>query len=111
MKPCIFVAEIMKIELVLIRIQLFEFSHFRQLLAARFAFRLYFVFVVCRCFIWRTKTGLRARVGRPQTSSSPPVVFIAGRPKAALLFWFFGDFRCGALLFMVIHVIYKYKNK
>ena len=33
------------------------------------------------------------------------------RPKAALLFWFFGDFRCGALLFMVIHVIYKYKNK
>ena len=54
---------------------------------------------------------LRASVGRPQTSSSPPVIFIAGRPKAALLFWFFGDFRCGALLFMVIHVIYKYKNK
>ena len=41
---------------------------------------------------------------------APPVIFIAGRPKAALLFWFFGDFRCGALLFMVIHVIYKYKN-
>ena len=37
--------------------------------------------------------------------------FIAGRPKAALLFWFFCDFRCGALLFMVIHVIYKYKNR
>ena len=44
-------------------------------------------------------------------SSSPPVIFIAGRPKAALLFWFFGDFRCGALLFMVIDVIYKYKNR
>ena len=58
-----------------------------------------------------SKTEARARVGRPQTSSSPPVIFIAGRPKAALLFWFFGDFRCGALLFMVIHVIYKYKNK
>ena len=57
------------------------------------------------------KAELRARVGRPQTSSSPPVIFIAGRPKAALLFWFFGDFRCGALLFMVIHVICKYKNK
>ena len=54
---------------------------------------------------------LRARVGRPQTSWSPPIIFIAGRPKAALLFWFFGDFRCGALLFMVIHVIYKYKNR
>ena len=37
--------------------------------------------------------------------------FIAGRPNAAFLFWFFGDFRCGALLFMVIHVIYKYKNR
>ena len=23
-----------------------------------------------------------------------PLVFIAGRPKAALLVWFFGDFRC-----------------
>ena len=56
-------------------------------------------------------TELRARVGRPQTSSSPPVIFIAGRPKAALLFWFFGDFRCGALVFMVIFVIYKYKNR
>ena len=48
---------------------------------------------------------------RPQSSLSPPVIFIAGRPKAALLLWFFGDFRCGALLFVVIHVIYKYKNR
>ena len=31
--------------------------------------------------------------------------FIAGRPKSAFLFWFFRDFRCGALLFMVILVI------
>ena len=38
----------------------------------------------------------------------PPVVFVAGRPGAALLFWFFGDFGCGALLFMVIHVICRY---
>ena len=49
------------------------------------------------------------RMDFTQTSSSPPVIFIAGRPKTTLLFWFFGDFRCGALLFMVIHVIYKYK--
>ena len=60
--------------------------------------------------VWGTKAELRARVGRPQTSWNPPVIFIAGRPKAALLFWFFCDFRCGALLFMVIDVIYKYKN-
>ena len=44
-----------------------------------------------------------------QTSWSPPVIFIAGRPKAALLFWFFGDFRCGALLFMVIHLYINIK--
>ena len=33
--------------------------------------------------------------------------FIADRPKAALLFWFFGGFRCGVSLFIVILVIYK----
>ena len=33
-----------------------------------------------------------------------------GRPKAALLFWFLGDFRCGVPLFIVIHVIYNYKK-
>ena len=40
-----------------------------------------------------------------------PSKFIAGRPKAALLFWFFGDFRCDVPLFIVILVIYKYKNR
>ena len=40
-----------------------------------------------------------------------PSIFIAGRPKAALLFWFFGDFRCGVPLFVVVLVIYKYKNR
>ena len=60
-------------------------------------------------------TVMRSSSGQPQTSSSPPppppVIFIAGRPKAALLFWFFGDFRCGALLFILIYVRYKYKNR
>ena len=60
--------------------------------------------------VWGARAELGARVGRPQAGCGPLVVFIAGRPKVALLFWFFGDFRCGALLFMVIHVIYKYKN-
>ena len=36
---------------------------------------------------------------------------MAGRPKAALLFGFFGDFRCGVSLFIVIRVIYKYINR
>ena len=30
-----------------------------------------------------------------KSSAEPPSNFVAGRPKAALLFWFFGDFRCG----------------
>ena len=29
------------------------------------------------------------------------ILVIAGRPKAALLFWFFGDSRCGALLLLL----------
>ena len=37
--------------------------------------------------------------------------FIAGRPKMALLFWFFGGFRCGVPLFIVMLVIYLYKNR
>ena len=35
-----------------------------------------------------------------------PSNFIEGRPKAALLFWLFVDFRCGVLLFFVILVMY-----
>ena len=41
----------------------------------------------------------------------PPSNCIVGRPKAALLFWFFSDFRCGVPVFIVILVIYKYKNR
>ena len=36
----------------------------------------------------------------------PPSNFIAGRPKAALLFWFFGGFRRVVPLFIVMLVIY-----
>ena len=35
--------------------------------------------------------------------------FIAGRPKAALLFWFFGGFSCDVWLCFVILV--RYKNR
>ena len=46
-----------------------------------------------------------------RTLVEAPSNFIAGRSKAALLFWFFGDFRCGMLFFMVILVVCKYKNR
>ena len=39
----------------------------------------------------------------------PPSNCIAVRPKVALLFWFFGDFRCGVSLFIVIRLIFKYR--
>ena len=35
-----------------------------------------------------------------------PGGFVAGRPRAALLFWFFGGFGCGVPLFIVMLVIY-----
>ena len=36
----------------------------------------------------------------------PPSNFIAGRPKAALLFWFFDGRRCGVPLFIIMPVLY-----
>ena len=46
---------------------------------------------------------LVARVGRSQTGSSAPTpIFIAGRPKAALLFWLFGGFRRGFLIVLFL---------
>ena len=48
----------------------------------------------------------RGLVDRKLVQAPPPSNFIAGRPKAALLFWFFGGFRCGVPLFIVIFVIY-----
>ena len=38
-------------------------------------------------------------------------MFIAGRPGAALLFWFFGGFGCDALLFVVVRVVYECGNR
>ena len=49
--------------------------------------------------------------GLVEASPPPPSNFIADRSKAALLFWFFGGFRCGVPLFIVILVINKYKNR
>ena len=73
-----------------------------------------FVFLFRSCFSGEPKQKQgRGLVDHKlvQAPPPPPVIFIAGRPKAALLLWFFGDFRCGALLFVVINVIYKYKNR
>ena len=72
--------------------------------AARFAFCLCFirfVFVVRSCFSGELKQNQgRVLVDRKQVQA--PSFYITGRPKAALLFWFFGDLRCGVLLFIVI---------
>ena len=79
--------------------------------AARFAF--------CSCFIRfvfvlsgepKQNQG-RGLVDRKLVQAPHPSKFIAGRPKAALLFWFFGGLTFGVPLFIVILVIYKYKNR
>ena len=58
-----------------------------------------------------TKAELRTRVGRRELVEAPPPppppqYFFAGRFKAIFLFWFFGDFRCGVLLFILILDLY-----
>ena len=40
-----------------------------------------------------------------------PSGFVAGRPGAALLFWFFGGFGCGVPLLIAILVVRWYKNR
>ena len=75
-----------------------------------FLFVLCFIFVVRSCFVCEPKQNQgRGLVGRKLVQA--PNNFIAGRPKAALLFWLFSDLRCGVPLFSVILVIYKYKNR
>ena len=49
--------------------------------------------------MWNRKISL-------EKSEFKQTQFIAGRPKAALLFWLFSDLRCGVPLFIVILVIY-----
>ena len=51
----------------------------------------------------------RGLVDRKLVKAPTPSNFIAGRPKTALLFWFFGRFGCGVPLFIVILVIYENK--
>ena len=79
--------------------------------AAHFAFRFVLYSFCFFLFVVFVSGEPGQKQGRGLVEFKPPVIFIAGTPKAALLLWFFGDFRCGALLFVVIHVIYKYKNR
>ena len=68
------------------------------------------LFVLLLLFVVVLSGEPRQNHGRGFDDPPTPSNFIAGRPKAALLFWFMGDFRCGVSLFIVIRVIYKYRN-
>ena len=92
------------IRIIVLRPHVLQFQ-LPALLLVCVLFVLFVLIVVVLCCEPRQKQG-RGLVDR-KLVQAPPVIFIAGRPKAALLFWFFGDFRCGALLFMVIYVKYK----
>ena len=73
--------------------------------------------LVLWCFLWNMSEEPRQNQGRGLVDRKqvkvPPSNFIAGLPKEARssVFWFFGDFRCGMLFFMVVLVIYRYKNR
>ena len=58
----------------------------------------------CLCIPYNLRT--KGEGWSTTNSFKPPSNFIAGRPRAALLFWFFGGFRCGVPLFFVMLVIY-----
>ena len=79
------------------------------LLFVGISFVLFLLFVLVLSGEQKQKQGQGLVKGK--LVQAPPSNFIAGHPKVALLFWFFGDFRSGMLLFMVILVIYKYKNR
>ena len=66
-------------------------------------------FLTSECYFFHISLSTQYTVAVCFGNIKPESALVPG--LAALLFWFFGDFRCGALLFMVIHVIYKYKNK
>ena len=57
--------------------------------AALFASRLCFIRFVCvdrSCFVWWTNAEARARIGRPQTSSSPQYFLLLAVPKRLFCF-------------------------
>ena len=63
----------------------------------------------CDCSVSKWQPQSFVRMQTEQTTRAVGIAgfnFIAGRPKAALLFWFFGGFRCGVPLFIVMLVIY-----
>ena len=72
-----------------------------------------FVFVVCTCFVWRTKAETRARVSRPQISSSPrplpPVILLQAVPKRLPCFGCLAilDAVCCYLLLFLLYINVK----
>ena len=63
----------------------------------------FYVRVLREVFFIHQEMALAGDIRAPLGTCSS---FIAGRPKVALLFWFFGGLRCGVPLFIVMLVIY-----
>ena len=80
----------------------------------RFAFCLYLFVYFCYCCLYLFCLLNQSRNKGEGWSTAnlfkPPSNFIADRLKAALLFWFFSDFKCGVPLFIIILVVFKYKK-
>ena len=62
-------------------------------------FTLLYLFSSVSPSLWETaRYRLSERAVKPKTTNQLSN-FYAGRPKAALLFWFVGDFRCDAVIY------------
>ena len=61
--------------------------------------------------IFRCKCNLEGRRLVDRKLVEAPSIFIAGRPKAALLFWFFGGFRCCVNYVLLFLLDIKIENK
>ena len=64
---------------------------------------------VIKCL--RNQSRTKSKGWSTANKQKPPSNYIAGRPKAALLFWLFSDFRSGVLLFVALLVVYKNINR
>ena len=99
-----------------IRIEVSYFSSNNKCWAEILEFKktLYFLYLVCQS-IEDGSNRFYFEVDRKLVEDPPPPPpssnFIAGRPKAALLFWFFSGLRCGVWLCFLILVSYENRKQ
>ena len=70
-----------------------------------------FCFVVRKCFSGEPKQNQERGLVDHKLVDVSTVILLLAVPRRLFCFWFFGDFRCRYSLFIVILLIYKYRNR